>query len=251
MSENADETQPDPQNQIGRLDAANNPPIYVAPDASLEQVLTPIMLNNDFSQVPLISGTRDLRGIVTWKTIGRRLARSREPIKTAMECKETAEFVAYNYPLLDAISKIVAHDYVLIQAQDKTFCGIVTASDLAKELGLLAGPFLLIGEIERGLRSYLTGKFTLDELVAVKAPGDDKRAIQSISNLTFGEYVRLIENKENWIKLGLQLDRVSVVQKFREILDIRNRVMHFDPKSLKDADLNALRATAQLLKDLR
>lgn len=245
----ADDSASDPTYRIGSLASANRVPTYVAPDAPLQQVTT-VMMSNDFSQVPVMTGPRDVKGIVTWKTIGMRLA-LKKPVAVAKDCMEDAKVFSAAEPLFSAISIIAAHDYVLVQAQDKTICGIVTASDLNEQFRLLAEPFLLVGEIENGVRRLLHGKFTLAELAAAKAPGDDGRQIDAPADLTFGEYIRLVESEENWKKLKVEIDRVTFVAQLNRVRDIRNDVMHFDPDGLDDDDLNFLREFAQFLKRLR
>lgn len=245
----ADDSAPDPTYRINRLGSANRVPTSVSPDSSLQQVAT-VMMSNDFSQVPVMTGQRDVKGIVTWKTIGTRLA-LKKPIATAKDCMEDTKIVSAVEPLFSAISIIAAHDYVLVQAQDKTICGIVTASDLNEQFRLLAEPFLLVGEIENGVRRLLHGKFTLAELNAAKAPGDDGRQIDTPADLTFGEYIRLVESDENWKKLKVEIDRVTFVEQLNRVRDIRNDVMHFDPDGLDDDDLIFLREFAQFLKRLR
>lgn len=245
----ADDSAPDPTYRISRLGSANRAPTYVAPDASLQQVTT-VMMSNDFSQVPVMTSPREVKGIVTWKTIGTRLA-LKKPIGTAKDCMEDAKVLLATEPLFSAISTIAAHDYILVQAQDKTICGIVTASDLNEQFRLLAEPFLLVGEIENGVRRLLHGKFTLPELNSAKAPGDDGRQIDAPADLTFGEYIRLIESEENWKKLKIEIDRVTFIAQLNRVREIRNDVMHFEPDGLDDDDLTFLREFAQFLKRLR
>lgn len=207
-------------------------------------------MSNDFSQVPVMTSQRDVKGIVTWKTIGTRLA-LKKSIATANDCMEDAKVLIATEPLFSAISTIAAHDYILVQALDKTICGIVTASDLNEQFRLLAEPFLLVGEIENGVRRLLHGKFTLQELTSAKVSGDDGRQIDTPADLTFGEYIRLIENEGNWRKLKIEIDRVTFIAQLNRVREIRNDVMHFDPDGLDDNDLTFLREFAQFLKRLR
>jgi len=239
----------DPTFRIGRLDAANKAPISVKPDATLQQAVT-IMLTNDFSQLPVMTGPRDLKGMVSWKTIGSRLALKR-PCVNVRDAMEPAQVVSVDESLFDAISRIASHDYVLVQASDKTYTGIVTASDFNFQFQALAEPFLLVGEIENGLRRILHQKFNLKELEEAKAPGDDGRTIESPSDLTLGEHVRLIEPEKRWKKLKIEIDRVEFLQRLNRVRDVRNDVMHFDPDGLSPDDLVFLREFAQFLKRLR
>lgn len=240
---------PDPTYRINRLSSANHPPVFVAPDATLQQVAT-LMMSNDFSQLPVMTGPRDLKGVVSWKTIGTRLA-LKKPIATARDCMDDARTVGAGEPLFSAISLIATSDYALVQAPDRTICGIVTASDLNDQFLLLAEPFLLVGEIENGVRRLLHGKFTQPELLAAKAPGDDGRQVETPADLTFGEYIRLMEKEDNWIKVKVEIDRVTFIAQLNRVKDIRNDVMHFEPDGLDDDDLKFLREFAQFLKRLR
>lgn len=239
----------DPTFRIGRLDAANKAPIAVRPDATLQQAVT-IMLTNDFSQLPVMTGPRELKGMVSWKTIGSRLALKR-PCVNVRDAMEPAQVVSVDESLFDAIARIASHDYVLVQAADKTYTGIVTASDFNFQFQALAEPFLLVGEIENGLRRILHQKFNLKELEEAKAPGDDGRTIESPSDLTLGEYVRLIEPEKRWKKLKIEIDRVEFLQRLNRVREVRNDVMHFDPDGLSPDDLIFLREFAQFLKRLR
>jgi hypothetical protein len=223
--------------------------VSVAPDASLQQAVT-IMLTNDFSQLPVMTGARDLKGAISWKTIGSRLA-LRRSCTFVRDCMETAPVLAADESLFAAISTIAVNDYVLIQANDKSICGIVTASDLNEQFGRLAEPFLIVGEIENGIRNLLHGKFTSAELNEAKAPGEDGRTIEGIADLSFGEYVRLIENEKRWKKLKLEIDRGEFVKRLGQIREIRNDVMHFDPDGLEPSDMDILRDFARFLKRLR
>ena len=244
-----DDSAPDPTYRIGLLDSANRVPISVKPDTPLPEVVTQ-MLANDFSQLPVMTGPRDLKGVVSWKTLGMRLALKR-PCATAQDCMDGARVVLASEPLFSAFPLIASDDYVLVQASDKTICGIVTASDLNEQFRLLAEPFLLVAEIENGVRRLLHGKFTLAELASAKAPGDDARQIETPADLNFGEYIRLIENEERWKKLKIEISRVALVNQLNRVREIRNDVMHFDPDGLDEGDLKFLREFASFLKQLR
>lgn len=239
----------DPTFRIGRLDAANKTPVFVNPDSDLSQAVT-IMLTNDFSQLPVMTGPRELKGIVSWKTIGSRLALKR-PCVNIRDAMEPAQVVSVDESLFDAIDKIASHDYVLVQGSDKTFSGIVTAIDFNFQFQALAEPFILVGEIENGLRGILHQKFSLKELEEAKAPGDDGRTIESPSDLTFGEYIRLMEPEKRWKKLRIEIDRVEFLASLNQVRKVRNDVMHFDPDGLDPDDLTFLRKFAKFLKQLR
>jgi hypothetical protein len=75
--ENAPANDPatDPTHRVIRLASANRPPLSVTPESTLKQIIT-LMLSNDYSQLPVMTSPRELKGVVSWKTIGSRLRRS-------------------------------------------------------------------------------------------------------------------------------------------------------------------------------
>jgi hypothetical protein len=78
----------------------------------------------------------------------------------------------------------------------------------------------------------------------------DNRTVESVADLTFGEYVRLLEREDNWATLGLSLDRRTFVELLHEIRKIRNDVMHFHPDGIGDEDLEKLRNCTRFFQAL-
>ena len=95
----ADDTAPDPTYRIGRLASAHRVPVSVVPDAPIQEVVT-VMMSNDFSQLPVMTGPRDLKGMVSWKTIGTRLSLKR-PCAFARDCIEDPKVLPLSEPLLE------------------------------------------------------------------------------------------------------------------------------------------------------
>src|SRR3546814_7704843 len=101
----------------------------------------------------------------------------------------------------DGNSYVCSHDlFVLVRAHDKTISGIVTAADLSLQFRTLTEPFLLLSEIETHGRTIVGKKFTAKELGDVQDP-NTPREINSVADLTFGEYVRLLRSEENTYEL--------------------------------------------------
>ena len=114
----------DPTIRIGTLDAANREPTKVKPDDPLS-VATTLMHMKDYSQLPVITTQREVKGIISWKSIGTRRAQKHE-CKLVSDCMDSAQEVEINAPLLDAIGYISEHGYVLVRERDRTITGIVT-----------------------------------------------------------------------------------------------------------------------------
>jgi CBS domain-containing protein len=237
--------QPEPAHQISRLRSANTPPVWVKPDTTVKEAIT-IMLARDFSQLPVMQSERDPRGIFSWKSLGSRLALGQRCIYVR-ECMDDHTELGPTASLYDAIPLIVKHECVLIRDTTKKIGGIVTPADLSVQFRELAEPFLLLGAIETHLRGWIALRFTIDDMRAARDPEDTEREINDVSDLTFGEYVRLLENPEKWEKLQLSIDRKTFVERLSQIRTIRNDVMHFDPDPLDPLDLEALRQFSQFL----
>jgi len=129
--------------------------------------------------------------------------------------------------------------------------GIVTASDLSLQFQQLAEPFLLLGEIENHVPRVISQRFTHTELGSAKDPTDTKRVVTSVADLTYGEYIKLLENPERWDKLNITVDRKTCLEKFESVRKIRNDVMHFDPDGIPEKDLMTLREFARFLQRLQ
>lgn len=160
------------------------------------------MMANDFSQLPVMTNERDVKGVVSWKSIGSRLAVGKTP-QWVREVMEPHAELNRDASLFTAIRVIVDHDYALVRATDQKIAGIITTSDLSLQFEQLSEPFLLLGEIENHLRKILGSKFNPDELATPKNPADAERLVEAASDLTFGEYLRLFEDPEKCAQLHL------------------------------------------------
>lgn len=240
----------DPTYRISKLGAANNPPISVAPDTALTEAVT-LMLSNDFSQLPVVTSERDVKGILSWTSIGARLSLGKGGIY-ARELMDTPhQEIRADASLFQAIPTIVQYQYVLVRGIDGRITGIVTASDLSLQFQQLAEPFLLLGEIENHVRRIIADRFSNDELASARDPGDTDRKVDGVADLTFGEYIRLLENPDRWVNLKLSIDRATFCKQLDRVRGIRNDVMHFDPDGIPPEDLERFRDFARFLQRLQ
>jgi CBS domain-containing protein len=193
----------DPTYRVGKLESANTSPVSISPDATVAQAIT-TMLYHDYSQLPVMQSEFSLKGAVSWKSIGRALALG-HLCSSVRDCLEEAAVISSDTSLFAAIPTIVEKEYVLVKDAKNRIGGIVTTTDLSLQFRQLAEPFLLLGEIENHLRRLSDGKFSQSDVSSVKDPSDAHRVITDLSDLTFGEHIRLLENPERWGALGLRL----------------------------------------------
>lgn len=239
----------DPVPRIGLLASANRPPVSIAPDATLEKAAT-VMMMHDYSQLPVMQNERTVKGMVSWKTIGHATAVGRTPklVREAMD--PDVVVVLLDALLFETVATIISREVVLVKSSDNKICGIVTGNDINSQFLELSEAFLRLGEIENQIRRLIRGKFDAAELKAACDPEDTTRVISDVSDLTFGEYVRLVENPASWTKLKLPLDRPTFAARLNDVRRIRNDVMHFHPDGIDEDDHEILRRTAYFLQQL-
>lgn len=234
--------------QIGRLPSASRTPLSVFPDDTVEHAVT-IMLAHDFSQLPVMTNDRQVKGVISWKSLGKRTALGQE-CHHVRQCTDQHYEVPTDTSVFNAMGLILKHEFVLVRDKEQKICGIVTTTDLGFQFRELSEPYLLLKEIENHLRALVAPRFAADELAASHDPGDPGHRIETVADLTFGDYVRLLSNPSNWGKLELHIDRAAFVETLDRVRVIRNEVMHFDPDPLSRDKLETLRAFARFLYDL-
>jgi predicted transcriptional regulator len=90
------------------------------------------MLQHDFSQLPVMQGEREAKGVITWKSISSKLAlTSSIEDRLVRDCREDAKIVEANQTLFDVIPLIAEAGYVLVRHNDRKIKGPVTTSDQA------------------------------------------------------------------------------------------------------------------------
>ena len=244
----------DPTYRISRLFSADLAKVHrelisVSPDSPLSCAVT-LMMANDFSQVPVMTSPREVKGVVSWKSVGTRLALGKAP-EFCREAMDPHQVVSSDASLFTTIPVIIEHEYALVKWPDKRIAGIITASDLCLQFQQLSEPFLLIGEIENHIRVFLNSHFSLEDLQKARDSREAAEPVVSASDLTFGEYKRFLEDPSHWSGLGLKLDRTVFIDLLEKVRITRNDVMHFDSDGIADNELDVLREFAKFLRSLQ
>jgi CBS domain-containing protein len=219
--------------------------ISVSKSTSLTEAITLLILN-DFSQLPILSGQRDVEGIISWKSIGRAISLGKT-CKTVSDCKDDVIILNYDEPLFNAVKFVLEKDFVLVRQKDKTISGIVTVTDIGEQFIAMAEPFLIIEQIENHIRKLFDQKFSTEELSLTSQYDEKPKTINSLSDLTFGQYIKILEDPKKFEKLEINIDRTLIVKQLDEVRKIRNDVMHFDPDGITIQNLELLRQIVSFL----
>ena len=207
------------------------------------------MEEGNFSQLPVVTDAGDVQGVISWKSIGRCLSSGRA-CGVVSDCMDSdVKRIRIDDPLLDSVEVVATHDYVLVMGKSGELSGIITASDFTDQFNKLADPFLRIEEIEMLLRRLTEGRFTKGELREA-VPDDQKPHVTSVHHLGLGDFCNLLYDEHCWRKLGLKVDRRKFVGCVRSVSNIRNKVMHFNPKGLSPGDTEKLREMGRFLGSL-
>jgi CBS domain-containing protein len=239
----------DPTHRIGRLDISNRPPLSVSPDTTIAEAIT-IMLMNDFSQLPVMTSNREVKGLFSWKSLGSLWSQGRKCTRAGDAMDRHSE-IDIEASLFTAIDLLRQDDCVLVRDRQKRISGIITSYDVSVTFSQLSEPFLILDEIENHIRRLIEGNFSTDDLSNARDPSDLDRSVEDVSDLSLGECMRLIERPESWEKLRLQIDRAMFIKGLDEIRRIRNDVMHFDPEGTDESDVKKLRGFVGFLQRLQ
>ncbi|NQU63562.1 MAG: CBS domain-containing protein [SAR324 cluster bacterium] len=236
----------DPIQRIKLIPAANREPITVKREASLAEATT-LMRMHSYSQLPVISGQRSIFGYVSWETIGNGIANGVSSDKVFPFTSRNISILDYETPLLEAIKRVIAQEFAVVQKEDKSISGIVTLADVSQQFLSIAEPFLLLEEIENHVRQILDGKLLVEDLVKYSTPSDLSRTVTHIDDLTFGEYVRMFENDDVWAKITLNVEKSHFVKQLDKVRQIRNDIMHFEPEGITDTQLLDLKNMSKFM----
>jgi predicted transcriptional regulator len=238
----------DPTHRVFLLDSARKPVVCVSSDATVAHAFT-LMMSNNYSQLPVMDDRTNVEGIFGWRSFGKTVARGVNCTKV-VEAMEPAATVELTDSIFEAFAVVASRDYVLVRDKDKSITGIVTAYDVSDLFAKLSEPFLLLEEIEKRIRVLLKKHVTPEELRNVNERRRSGTEPTSLEELTFGSYVKLIENPEIWSRLGFRLDQTTFVKLADEVREARNELVHFRPLGISEQRRETLRRFAQFLRDL-
>lgn len=124
-----------------------------------------------------------------------------------------------------------------------------STADISSQFLTWTEPFVMLEQIENLIRHILDGKILKEDLE--KVCQEKERKPESIDDLTFGEYIALIENPKQWERIGLKsVDRTLFVQSLNEVREIRNDIMHFDPEGIDESSKEKLKSVGDYLTKL-
>jgi CBS domain-containing protein len=221
---------PDILPRIGDIPSAIGGVTSVRSDQSLEDAQG-LMVDKDYSQLSVMTGSGELVGAVSWRSIATaKLAKKNISLTDAIDFDP--KVVRTTDWLLDKIDVIYDADFVFVQDSGHNICGIVTTADLSARFRDLTLPYFQLGEIEIRLRRCTKDRFSVAELRKAAR----KNNINSIDDMSLGNYVFLLKEEEMWRRTEWEIPQESFLSDLRKARDIRNRIAHYDARPVSNAD---------------
>lgn len=244
---------------LGDLPAARRGLVSVGPGTPLSQT-TFLMRAKDVSQVPVTTGMAQVHGVVTWGSVAKMYEAGKPAtLDNAME-KDSLPVADARQEFFAALPVIREQGYLLVRGDDGCLSGIVTAADVTERFEGAARPFFLVGEIESLLRRCLGAALDAEAIRAVQTNKKPEHRSGQVSDLMFGDYLRLLDGDQakqvlaeradrNWEALSWRsMPREQFVSRLKRVKDIRNRIAHFDEKPLPTEMLDELTTFTKILR---
>lgn len=238
----------DPVLRIGSLKSERTSPTTVSPTDPLSHAVT-LMMVNDYSQLPVITTPREIKGIISWKSIGERLA-AKAAGSEVRNFIEPAYVVNHDDSFFRTLPGIIENQYVLVRGQDNALASIVTTTDLSNQFLQMTEPFLLLNEIENHVRILLQRWADLTKSKVASVCKLDER-YNDVFDLSFGDYLRIFESHLIKDPFPLNIDRAAFCKTIDQVRLIRNDVMHFSADPTPADAISSLRKTSEYLRKLQ
>ena len=193
-------------------------------------------------------GKGGLLGYVSWETIAKALINGVKSDLVKDYVDSDIAILSPDTPLIKAVDVVRQHDFAVVLAKDKSLFGIVTVSDITSQFISDTEPFVLLNELECHLRNILKDKILLDDMKKLCIASS--KTVNTIDDLTFGDYIALFSNPDQWEKIGVSADRQAFVSELEKAREIRNEIMHFSPNGVNTEDLVFLKNLVKYLRYL-
>lgn len=225
--------------RVGQLLPVDQDLVVISEDALVTDALA-LMGKHGFDQLPVLAGDEVL-GLFTYRSFAARLANQPKLLRRGLDVLVVEDFVA-EVPFVrttDSLDGLIRaldeHDAVLVGDPDNLLA-VATTTDLAAYLYRVSSPFVLVQEIELGIRALIAASCTAEELedcavntLTQKYQGDSSRLPQTLGAMTLDEQVSVVIDGRNFTRFqtafGKHVDAVSL--QLKPLSQLRNVVFHF------------------------
>jgi CBS domain-containing protein len=221
--------------------------VCVGHDCTVRQALK-IMIEGDYSQLPVVDESGALKGLVSEQSI----VRTQALIETSVnvldlavdQCMDSPDILSPDDDFFEVLERL-ERKYAVVIVEDGRPVGLLTDFDTTHYFRSLAEGLMWAQDIELGLREFIERAFPSDsslrEAIA-EAFGKDKQGqpFKEYGRLTLGEHIRLVTAEKNWPKFARAFaPKDMFLGLMRKAIDVRNAIAHVRERAGK-AELDAL-----------
>lgn len=218
--------------------ANREPPLCVIKTETVRNALS-LMVDRDYSQLPIKDANGDLVGLISEQSINRfyfHFDQKSKLLDSAVErCMDEAVTLpredAGLFTILERLEKI----YALVIVDGRKPIGIITHYDTTQVFREWSEGLIRIRNIELTLRQYIETIYDTEhklEASIIRSLGTDKRnpqkPIKPYEKFSFYDHVQLIQHEKNWDSfnryLGPDYEFKTIMDKVNEA---RNKLAHF------------------------
>lgn len=236
---------------INRIIPDTQEVLWVSPDTLARDAIQK-MQRFGYSQLPVKQGEAVL-GIFSYRAFAMEAAKIRDS-KVDLTSLTVEEFLDHERPVFarvnddfrDYIDVLDSNDCLVVSGPDNLIA-VLTPMDVLRYLHSVAGPFVLIGEIELTLRTLIqlataapgVLQSCIDQVLSDKYKG--RTLPTTLEGFSFDDYVSLLRDGRTWphFQDAFGGTRERVRARLEPVRDLRNDVFHFR-RELTIEDFNRL-----------
>jgi Domain of unknown function (DUF4268)/CBS domain/Swt1-like HEPN len=198
------------------------------------------MIENDFSQLPVVDKDDNLLGIISEQRIIRMYYHLVEGVSLldlkVDHCRAPAVTLPPDRDLFEALNRLKDNDvFAIVVVKDNKPVGILTDYDMTQFFRDLSEGLIFVEDIEFTLRQHIKKTFPdersmMAALMAAFKPDrrDPSRPAKKYEELSFYDYIQLITNERNWPKFKGIFEPTDMFVKLMEpVRETRNKLAHF------------------------
>jgi predicted transcriptional regulator len=233
--------------------------LWVSPETSVLQALA-LMKENNYSQIPVKAGTNVL-GIFSYRSFATQITEyigeKFDPNQLrVVDFTENIEFVHVSEDLSKTLDTLYKKDAILVGNPDD-LKALLTPIDLVRGLYKLSSPFVLIKEIEGGIRNIIRNSMTPDQLRTIiqqclSQIYREENMPKLLEEMSFNDYVQVVGDGRSWTYFQVAFgagdwQRKRTRAKLEVIRDLRNDIFHFK-RNILESDISILVAHRDWIK---
>jgi CBS domain-containing protein len=222
------------------IDRSEKPDLmWVRQDQTIREALE-CMIENDFSQLPVVDKDDNLLGIISERRITRMYYHLIEGVSLldlkVDHCISPAVTLPPDRDLFEALNRLKDNDvFAIVVVKDNKPKGILTDYDTTQFFRNLSEGLIFVEDIEFTLRQHIQKAFPdersmMAALIATFKPDrrDPSRPAKEYEELTFYDYIQFITNERNWPKFQGIFEPMDMFIKLMEpVRKTRNQLAHF------------------------